>query len=203
MATGLYRDFFAATAGSAGALTGLLFVAMSVAPHQVAYRGPAYIRRIRASAALLAFTNALAVSLFSLVPTTRVGVPAAAFGIIGITFTAASARQILTARAPAKVRRGQLELLVVLLAIYCAELAAGIAALVTRPASPSAIQIIGYTLVASLLLGIARAWEFIGQRDTGLLHSLGVLIGSGGDPDDPGPDAEPADGPAEPGGPRS
>jgi hypothetical protein len=34
-------------------------------------------------------------------------------------------------------------------------------------------------LVASLLIGIARAWELVGARDTGLFASLAVLSGRG------------------------
>jgi len=56
---------------SAGALAGLLFVALSVAPRRQPNLGPSIIRQIRAAAALLAFTNALAVSLFTLVPPVR------------------------------------------------------------------------------------------------------------------------------------
>jgi hypothetical protein len=60
---GTYRELFVATAGAAGALTGLLFVALSITP----LRGPStdhpVIRQVRVAAALLAFVNALAVSL--------------------------------------------------------------------------------------------------------------------------------------------
>ena len=68
---GNYRELFAAIAGCAAALTGLLFVAMSVAP--AARRG--VIQQVRAAAALLAFTNALTVSVFGLVPITTSRTP--------------------------------------------------------------------------------------------------------------------------------
>jgi hypothetical protein len=75
-----YRDMLVAIATTAGALTGLLFVALSVAPRRERDLGPQVIRQIRAAAALLAFSKGLAVSLFSLVPGTNVGYPSLALG---------------------------------------------------------------------------------------------------------------------------
>jgi hypothetical protein len=36
-----------------------------------------------------------------------------------------------------------------------------------------------------LLIGIARAWELVGDRDTGIITSIAVLAGYEPDPDDP------------------
>jgi hypothetical protein len=80
VATGAYQDLFVAIAGAAGALTGLLFVALSVAPRPRMSQHPSVIRQVRAAAALVAFTNALAVSLFGLVPNNLIGYPAAVAG---------------------------------------------------------------------------------------------------------------------------
>jgi hypothetical protein len=180
---GTYRELFTAIAGSSGALTGLLFVAMSVAPRPAS--GPPVIQQIRAAAALLAFTNALAVSLFGLVPDTNIGYPALTLGVIGILFTAAGVRSTWTSSSDhlrllrqlgsAGLLR-QLGLMVLLLLIFGTELANGIAA-VMDPGNVTPVQWIGYALVASLLVGIARAWELVGERDAGLLASIAVLAG--------------------------
>jgi hypothetical protein len=172
--TGAYRDLFAATAAAAGALTGLLFVAMSVASRQALVQGPRVTRQIRGSAALLAFTNALAVSLFGLVPGINVGYPAVIVAMIGILFTAAAIRSILSSRAGPAHIRGQTGLIMILLLICFTELIAGVVVL-GNPASQTSVQVIDYALVTSLLVGIGRAWEFIGERDTGILASLGIL----------------------------
>jgi hypothetical protein len=182
---GDYRELFIAIAGSAGALTGLLFVAMSVAPRQVS--GPPVIQQIRAAAALLAFTNALAVALFGLVPDTNIGYPALTLGVIGILFTAAGVRSIRTSSSDHRrlLRQlglvgllRQLGLMTLLLLIFGTELANGIG-VIADPGDVGPVQWIGYALVASLLVGIARAWELVGERDAGIVASLAVLTGHG------------------------
>jgi hypothetical protein len=59
------------------------------------------------------------------------------------------------------------------------------------------LQVIGYALVTSIIVGIARAWEFVGERNTGLLTSIAVLAGHA--PDLDGAPAPEAAAPAEPG----
>lgn len=171
-----YAELFAATAGTAGALTGLLFVAMSVAPHRSAASVPRVIQEIRAAAALLAFTNALSVALFSLVPGTNPGYPATVLGVIGIFFTAASFRSIMSSRAERRHKIRQLGLINLLLLIFGTELISGII-LLTHPGNVSGIEAIGFALVASLLAGVARAWELVGNRDTGIFASIAFLSG--------------------------
>jgi len=164
-----------AIASTAGALTGLLFVALSVAPLRQRDLGPRVIRKMRAAAALLAFSNALSVSLFSLVPGTNVGYPSVALGVIGVAFTAAATRSIVTSPATAARKRGQLGLITLLLLIFGTELIAGLVAL-GRPIDTPPVMI-GYALVASLILGISRAWELVSDIDTGLLASIASLTG--------------------------
>jgi len=195
--TGAYRDLFAATAGAAAALTGLLFVAMSVASERAIVRGPRVIRQIRASAALLAFTNTLAIALFGLVPGTNIGYPAVIVASIGILFTAAAIRSIMTSSASSAQVRGETGLIMLLLLICFTELIAGVVVL-GNPASSSAVQVIGYAVVSAMLFGIARAWEFIGERETGIFASLGTLFGRTPAPD---PAAKDEGDSAEPGGP--
>jgi len=175
-----YPQLFAATATSAAALTGLLFVALSVTQQRRAARLPPVIRQVRAAAALLAFNNALAVSLFSLVPGTGVGYPAALLGLIGILFVAAGMRSIYVSDSPRRMKFRQLELMALLLLIFGTELVCGIGA-IGHPGESTFEQLIGYALVTSLIVGIARAWELVGDRDTGIFASIAVLTGHEGD----------------------
>ncbi len=177
MLTGTYRDLFAAIAGCAAGLTGLLFVAMSVSPSRGKAASAHVVQQVRAAAALLAFTNALAVSLFGLVPGTNVGYPAFALGIIGLMFTAAGTRSIFSTRSMLRQHwRRQVGLIGLLLAIFGSELVNGVIVLV-HPSTINSVQGISYAIVASLIVGVARAWELVGDRDTGIIASIAVLAG--------------------------
>jgi hypothetical protein len=174
--SGAYRDLFIAIAGAAGALTGLLFVALSVAPRPRTGQRQDVIRQVRAAAALLAFTNALAVSLFGLVPHNEIGYPAAVFGVIGVLFTLGGVRSILADPVARTQVRGQFGLVVLLLAAFGVEVVVGFIS-ITRPHGTVAIDVIGNVLAGSLLIGIARSWELVGDRDYGITSSLLALAG--------------------------
>ena len=211
MVSGAYRDLFIAIAGAAGALTGLLFVALSVAPRPRTGQRQDVIRQVRAAAALLAFTNALAVSLFGLVPHNEIGYPAALFGVIGVLSPSAGCGPSWPTCVARTQVRGQIGLVVLLLAAFGVEVVAGVIS-IARPHGTVAIDVIGNVLAASLLIGIARSWELVGERDYGITSSLLALAGHerhlGGavagpadvPPDDSGAAGEPA-GPAAPGAP--
>jgi hypothetical protein len=104
------------------------------------------------AAALLAFNNALAVSLFSLVPGTNVGYPALVLGILGILFTAAAIRSVLSSRSTRNQQLRQIGLIGLLLLIFGTELVAGITVL-AEPASSVSLQAIGYALITSMIVG--------------------------------------------------
>lgn len=176
MISGAYIDLFAAIAAASGTLTGLLFVALSVTPSRRARSASPVIQQVRAAAALQAFTNGLAVSLFGLVPDTNIGYPAVVLSVIGIAFTAAAVRSVMASRATTLQKIRQLELVVLLLLIFGTELIAGIV-LLSQPASQAPAQTIGYALIGSLLVGVARAWEMVGEVDTGIWNSLATLVG--------------------------
>src|SRR5437868_6585610 len=83
-----------AIAGSTGALIGLLFVAVTIAPERALQADTRLEFRSRASAALLMFSNALFLSLAALVPGVTIGWWAIVLAVIVVAFAAATARLI-------------------------------------------------------------------------------------------------------------
>jgi len=172
-----YRELFTAVATCAAGLTGLLFVAISVGPREGVPGRPAIIQQIRAASALLAFTNALAVSLFGLVSVNSAGYAAISAGIIGLLFIAASVRSIVTSSdVSAEQALRQVGLIVLLFLAFGGELACGIG-LTSHDTTVFGPNYLSYVLIVLLLVGIARAWELVGNRDTGVWASIAVLTG--------------------------
>ncbi len=94
MVTSNFGEFFVVIGESAATLIGLLFVAVTVTKGQNK-GGSLEIVEFRAAASLIAFTNALVVSLFGLVPGNNIGYPALIMGVIGVFFVGAGVRTTL------------------------------------------------------------------------------------------------------------
>jgi hypothetical protein len=155
-----YHDFFVASAGVAGALIGLLFVALSVArtPETDADR---YAHRYRGASALTAFTNALVVSLFLLMPHVDAGYPVLSVALVGVGFVLRSARELRAARADHHPTWQDVWSLTALLVVFGVQASAGLRFLSDEHAT-APIDTVSILIVVCYLIGIARAWEMIG-----------------------------------------
>ncbi len=178
------HDFFVASSSVAGALIGLLFVAISVAGERLtnAQEG-APVHRVRADAALTAFTNALAVSLFALVPGEKIGWTAVAVGVAGLVFILASLLSLARVRP---WRWGMVRdalFLVGLAVVFIVQLTTGYE-IAYHPGDSGSVNTIAVLVIVCFIVGIQRAWELIGGPSIGLRHEVFALVRGKGPEDD-------------------
>lgn len=162
-----YHNFFTGCTTVAGALIGLLFVAISVAPHKLAGEKASAEFRMGAGLAFSTLTNTLVMSLIALMPGESLGVAGIVASTLGIT-TMVRVIQLNSRERAEPERPGSLPILIALACLYCLQLATAVRVL-SAPHNPSPIHDQSLLAIAFFLVAIYRAWELVGGQHLSLL----------------------------------
>jgi hypothetical protein len=170
------HDYFLATASVAGALIGLLFVAISVSAERLAQATEGtQVHRIRAAAALTAFINALLVSLLALIPGHKIGPTSVAVAIVGFLFVVAALLSLIRLHQARLRTLREAVFLVGLVVTFVVQFIQGVE--ITRhPADSGAVNTIAILVALNFLAGIDRAWELVGGPSFGISRELVALL---------------------------
>ncbi len=169
-----FANFFIACASAGGALVGLLFVAVSIAPEQiVTYRAPIE-RQAVASSAFTALMNAFFISLFALIPHFNIGFIIMPFSSICLFTTLIQASYLLRRRKNWQSLIRRIFLISLSVVLYGLELLNGYQIL-TNPSQTGVLYGLISCLLGAFGLGLIRAWELLGVRRYGLMGWLNPL----------------------------
>ena len=168
-----YHDFFGGCATVAGALIGLLFVAISVSPEKLAGDKASADHQVKAGAAFSGLINTLVIALLALLPGTGLGAASIALASTGLASTIGLII-LLWREHKERIRLGQVFVLVALIVLYGLQLANG-TQLDGSARDVNAVDNQGVLAIAFFLFAIARAWQLVGARDTSLLSTVAAM----------------------------
>lgn len=161
---GDYTNFFLSSTTVAGALTGLLFVAVSLAPERMLGAQASEQQRSVAATAFTALLDALWISLFGLRPGNELPRASLVLGLLGAASTLALIVRLYQARSRERLTRRWPFLMAFIVVLYGAQVVTAFTASSAAQA-PSAAA----TLVMVMFgVGIARSWELLGLRSGGI-----------------------------------
>jgi hypothetical protein len=143
-------------------------------------------------AALTAFTNAIAVSLFALIPGEKIGITSVVVAATGLLFVAASMLSLVRLRQVRWATVRDAVFLVGLGVVFVLQFVEGLG-VIADPANSGDVNTIAILVVCCFLIGIARAWELIGGPSIGITREVTALVRSHGRDGVPA-DGVPADG---------
>jgi hypothetical protein len=168
-----FHDFFNGCASVAGALIGLLFVAISVSPEKLTGDDAHAEHQVRAAAAFSALVNTLVVALVGLLP-------GASLGDVGIILSGAglattSALVIVLYREHQHQIRSDVRMLAILFVLYGLQLANAVE-LDRAPLNLAGIDRQGGLAILFFVFAIARSWQLVGARAIGLASAVNAVI---------------------------
>jgi hypothetical protein len=150
--------YFAAATAAAGALIGLLFVAISLKPDSIFGESAETNTRRLAESSFTALVNAFFMSLIAIIPGTNLGWTAAIMSVLSLYSTIAR-----------RVRDADVSNLAVLsftTALYLGQLGIGVA-LIVVPSDADLVYKLAYLAVAAFGIALARAWALMTGQNAG------------------------------------
>jgi hypothetical protein len=162
-----YNDFFAGSATIAGALVGLLFVALSIQPERNRDRHSVEHRAV-AGTAFTALIDALFTSLIGLQPGAGLQYGAVIFGSIGLLSSINLARRLWAAKSKVQLSRRWSTFMGFIIVVYAAQLIVGLWPM----SSANEASYTAAFIYAMFSLGIARSWELLGMQSTSLVETI-------------------------------
>ena len=165
-----YDDFFSACATVAGALIGLLFVAISISPAKLSGPNADNEHQVKAAMAFSALVDTLVIALVALLPGGNLSLAVIILAASGLSSTAGLIILLLRDTG-LRVRLDQLILPGVLLVLYGLQLADGIG-MGGSSRNLGALGNLGGLCIGFFGFAIARAWALVGARDSSLLSTV-------------------------------
>jgi hypothetical protein len=176
-----YQPFFAASMGTAAALLGLLFVAVSVAPERIVGAGAPVERQMVAESVFTALINAFFLSMGGTIPEINVGSVALVLGAFALFQTLNVGRRLWPRRFTIRSAIQRLGLVVVALVIYGGQLENAFQLVrVVGPGAPLGGQI--NILFALYAFALGRSWELLGARRGIFIRRLSPTFENDGEP---------------------
>jgi hypothetical protein len=186
-----FHDFFNGCASVAGALIGLLFVALSVSQEKLTGADARTEHQVRAAAAFSALVNTLVIALVGLLPDASLSEAAIILAVAGLATTAGL---IITLYREHQHRpgRGDVRMLAILLVLYALQLANAVQ--LNGPARDlSGISRQGGLAIVFFVFGIARSWQLVGARNVSLASTVTAVIQRPAARSDPEGEGEPGE----------
>ncbi|HLW03780.1 MAG TPA: hypothetical protein VKT82_34355 [Ktedonobacterales bacterium] len=161
-----FMTFFATSASAGAALVGLLFVAVSIAPHETVKTSAPIERQATSASAFTALINAFFISLGALIPASNIGIFTLFMSVLGLLNTLTLTRHLVMPWPGLNglVRRGPL--VAAGLIIYGYEMYFAILLLITPDDKGPLYGLMGL-LLGVYGLGIVRAWQLLGAKRFG------------------------------------
>jgi len=175
-----YIPFFTAAVGSAGALIGLLFIAISIAPERTVGKSATLERAALAGNAFTALSNVFFISLVALIPAVMLGGALFALGIMACIATVRLATHLFSGGW----RKGRLGLVQIIrrfalvaasLTIYGMEVWLGARSLWGSEPTGTTFSAASILIVGGYALVLVRMWSLLGAHKDSFLAWFSLL----------------------------